>query len=440
MSHHCDGIWPVIWDFAGQAVYRAIHPIFMSTEAIYVLVFDLTLELSATAQCRVRKIGQDERMVPTPDSYDTNLDQMIRWMDLVHCLRRSPDGQNRPPVILVGTHADHVQGDPNEKMELVANMFWENTSAFAEHIVEAFVVDNTLAGKEHGQEDPQIISLRDKIINVAESIPHTSIPVPLKWLEVEDEVHSQSSKGIKYITRQGFKTNISDKICQFVEEDDFEELLQFLHSRGTIVYHDHADNPDGLVVLDPPWLIDVLCEIVEVERKGKEKFKIKGFRRDFRQTGILADELLDHTCKVLKLDHIKESLLHIMKTFNLLCEIKSKVGKPFYLVPCTLTTNTDEELFASTNQRPAPVYVTFNTQYVPRGLFPTLLVLFVERVATRSRCEKPQLFANSARFPVGKYTLLDFVCHKRVIKVHIWATDDSNPVEKEPDVCLELLR
>ena len=29
--HPVENIWPIIWDFAGQDIYRAIHPIFMST-------------------------------------------------------------------------------------------------------------------------------------------------------------------------------------------------------------------------------------------------------------------------------------------------------------------------------------------------------------------------------------------------------------------------
>ena len=37
-----DTIWPVIWDFAGQDIYHAIHPIFMSPDDIYLLAFDLT--------------------------------------------------------------------------------------------------------------------------------------------------------------------------------------------------------------------------------------------------------------------------------------------------------------------------------------------------------------------------------------------------------------
>ncbi|KAJ7369730.1 hypothetical protein OS493_036761 [Desmophyllum pertusum] len=54
-SDNDDGIWPVIWDFAGQAIFRAIHPIFVSREAIYVLVIDLTKELSAIAQCLCKR-------------------------------------------------------------------------------------------------------------------------------------------------------------------------------------------------------------------------------------------------------------------------------------------------------------------------------------------------------------------------------------------------
>ena len=44
-TSYFEGVWPFVWDFAGQAVYHAIHPIFLSQEAIYVLMSDLTKEL-----------------------------------------------------------------------------------------------------------------------------------------------------------------------------------------------------------------------------------------------------------------------------------------------------------------------------------------------------------------------------------------------------------
>ena len=107
-----EGIWPIIWDFAGQAVYRAIHPIFMSSEAIYLLVVDLSKNLFATAQCRVKENGREEVTIPAPDCNDTNFDHIMRWLDLVHSLRRS---RQMPPVILVGTHVDLVV-NPEQKL------------------------------------------------------------------------------------------------------------------------------------------------------------------------------------------------------------------------------------------------------------------------------------------------------------------------------------
>ena len=114
-------IWPIIWDFAGQDIYRAIHPIFMSPEDLYLLVFDLTKKLSEKAVCRVN-VGHKEHAVTARDDQDTNLDHLLRWMDLIHSLKKGNQKEKEKvsyrPVILVGTHADCVD-DPSKAMELV---------------------------------------------------------------------------------------------------------------------------------------------------------------------------------------------------------------------------------------------------------------------------------------------------------------------------------
>ena len=112
-------IWPIIWDFAGQDIYRAIHPIFMSSDDIYLLVFDLTKRLSEKAECRVN-VGHKELTATARDGEDTNLDHILRWMDLIHSLKKDSqsDGLSYPPVILVGTHADCVD-DPRQAIESV---------------------------------------------------------------------------------------------------------------------------------------------------------------------------------------------------------------------------------------------------------------------------------------------------------------------------------
>ena len=440
-----DGIWPVCMDFGGQAIYRAIHPILVSREAVYLLVVDLTEDLSALAQCFVKEAGYDEVKIPSPDINDTNLDHIMRWMDMVNSFKHEKNGDVLPPVILVGTRADLVKGDPEIVTTSVKDIICDTAREFSEHVIgKTFAVNNTLAGKELEEEDPQVFALRKEILKVADTLPHTQDEVPLRWLQVENEVCYLASRGTNYVTRQDFRKNICDEICKFEVEGDYEVLLQFLHDRGSVVYHGRADDPGSLVFLSPNWLIDVLCQIITVEKQKEEKTVISNLRKDLGKYGILDAKLLDYSCTKLGVGDIKESLLFLMKKFNLLCEYTGKDGSSVYLVPCMLTSTPDDAFMpdVSANPGPAPVYVTFTTQYVPGGLFSRMVVLFLEFVQRRIACDQPKLWANFARLFVGDHTAVDFVCYKRVIKVHVWNyTDPSmDPVVTEPKVCSEVLR
>ena len=440
-----DGIWPVCMDFGGQAIYRAIHPILVSGEAVYLLVVDLTKELSAPAQCFVKEPGYDEVKIPSPDKNDSNLDHIMKWMDTVNSFKHKKNGKVLPPVILVGTHADLVQGDPDIVITNVKDVICGTVREFSEHIIgKTFALNNTLAGKKPEEEDLQVVGLRKEILKVADTMPHTKVEVPLKWLQVENEVCNLASRGTKYVTRQDFRNNICDEICKFEVEDDYEELLHFLHDRGTVVYHGRAGDLGSLVVLNPKWLIDVLCQIITVEKQKEEKTVISNLRKDLGKYGILDAKLLDYSCTKLGVGDIKESLLFLMKKFNLLCEYTGKDGVSLYLVPCMLTSPPHDAFMSdvSANPGPAPVYVTFTAQYVPGGLFPRMVVLFLEFAQRRVACDQPKLWANFARFFVGDHTAVDFVCYKRVIKVDVWNYIDQimNPVYTEPNVCREVLR
>ena len=364
-------------------------------------------------------------------------------MDLVHSIRQSESDYKLPAVVLVGTHADEVD-HPEKEMDALKNFLMYNAEDFFKRIAKTLTINNTLAGclSIHGEEDPQIVRLRQEILTVAETMPHTKEEVPLKWLEVEKKVYDHvKEKKEKYMTTQKLKMEIVDKICQPELQDVLEHILNFLHDRGTIVHHDRPENPDGMVVLDPQWLInDVLCKIITTKQQKEDESDILILRKDLKDKGILHEALLHHACRNLELVHVKESLVYIMKKFNLLCEYKGKNGKPVYLVPCMLTTKPAEDMMCHVFQGYTPVFITFDTNYVPIGLFSRLLVIFGEWAASRTSCEQPQLFANAARFFIGNVTCLDVACRKTVIKIHIWTMDNSNPVEREPGVSSEVSR
>lgn len=221
--------------------------------------------------------------------------------------------------------------------------------------------------------------------------------------------------------------------CTFNDEDDFDELLHFLHARGTIVYHEHEGDSDGLVILNSQWLINVLCEIIKVKSPDNEAPYLRRDRKKLKEGGILSRKLLDHACRNQNLDPIKESLISLMEKFNLIFEWPAtETEDSLILVPCVLTSkgeggDTKEEM---TSTSTAPVYLAFNeTNYVPSALFCQLVVLFGKMLSLKYTRDY-RLHANEASFPLDAdgHSLL-LVCYKTVIKVCIKGPGDSVPSE-----------
>ena len=442
-------IWPFFWDFAGQAVYHAILPIFLSPEAIYILVLDLTKELSASAQCRIRPPNHDEIEVNSPYAEDTNLDHMMRWLDLMHFLGRPEKERKRkpentkdvlPPVVLVGTHADGVT-DPCKEMKSVKGTICSMAyPATLDHISkESFVIDNTNPNREN---NPQIVSLRAELLNLAKKLPHINKVIPMQWLRVEQKVDEMvKEKGIPYVGKKRFVEDISGGICQSNNTNDVEELLHFLQARGRIIYQDLPENEDGLVVLDPQWLIKILCEIITVSPPWKIDLVIQKDYQVLGEKGLLSQQLLTQAFEHLELNDIRNSLIHIMESFDVICNSKNCKGEDYpYLVPWMLETLKKNTRGSNMRRGPLPVFLTFNTNRVPSGLFCRLVVQFWEWASELcDPCIAPSLFANAARFTVSKVYQVTLECFKTVIKLKVWTQQDSDKME-EKRICKELLR
>ena len=422
-------IWPVIWDFAGQDIYRAIHPIFMSPEDLYLLVFDLTRKLSEKAVCRVN-VGHRDYAVTARNDEDTNLDHLLRWMDLIHSLKKGNQKEEEsisyPPVILVGTHADCVD-NPSKAMELVKQKCLRVFSkhSYLPHIRGLFSIDNTKAAKSFDQEE--IEKLREAILNIADDMPHTKKPIPLQWHRVEKEISQPEWQRRKFLFKESFYKGIVSRYCAFRHEDDREELLHFLHNRGTILYQEH-ENDEGLVILDPQWLIKIFCRLINVSPQKDEPMSIKADRMKLKEKGIVSQKLIDYTCHDAGLSPIKNLLISLMDKFNLICERRQKTGESKFFVPCMLRTTTNEDKENETGST-VPIYLGFPSEYVPSGLFSRLVVLFAKNPPGTNMYE---LTSNTAEFILNKNSSHPFqmVRYKRVIKLG-FGQGEGNPPQQD---------
>ena len=146
-----------IWDFAGQHLYYASHPVFLSPRAVYVLVYNLSKELSANMEPCVRQGVHD--FIPHSSGEETNLDSILSWLVSIHNLSaevraKEKDQEEeqpylRPPVIIVGTHADNPFEDPKRMETQIKKSLSGKT--YEQHVRRPFYrVDNTRSGEDEG--------------------------------------------------------------------------------------------------------------------------------------------------------------------------------------------------------------------------------------------------------------------------------------------------
>ena len=143
-----------LWDFAGQHLYYASHPVFLSSRGVYVLVHNLSKALDAPAQPCVRQ-GTHDIILENPNN-ETNLENLLSWLVTIHRIR--PTGREmvgdsdrmlpylRPPVFIVGTHADK----PFEDIEAATSKIKHGISGkeYEKHVIRPFFsIDNTLGEK-----------------------------------------------------------------------------------------------------------------------------------------------------------------------------------------------------------------------------------------------------------------------------------------------------
>ena len=139
-----------VWDFAGQHLYYASHPLFLSSRAIYVLVHNLSKPLHAPAEPCVRQ-GTCDIYLENPNN-ETNLENLLSWLATIHSVTQVKEGPDfitqrrlpylRPPVFIVGTHADK----PAEDIAVMKYQIQKEISNkdYGKHVVRPlFSIDNT---------------------------------------------------------------------------------------------------------------------------------------------------------------------------------------------------------------------------------------------------------------------------------------------------------
>ncbi|XP_052096102.1 uncharacterized protein LOC127731168 [Mytilus californianus] len=388
-----------IWDFAGQSAYYTAHQVFLTFRAVYIIVFNLCLDLND---------GDNEM---------STLDYMDYWLKTIHAQisdnTRSQVDNTRlsPPVFIVGTHRNSLASDQEIQEMMVEEKFtviqeFLVDKPYTEHIITPFIaVENNL---DTGVDD-QIGFLKQKIQEVAGEESYMGETVPLKWLKFEQEVLKLVEQGTSYAS--------FDQVMEVANtigintKKEFETMLEFYHDLGVILYYGGSGSLDSLlcntIILKPQWLVDMFKRIVTAKPPNDKWNLSKDKWKMLNEKGKLDESLIDSLWKDVIDD--KPLLLGLMEKFDLICEclsIESEVGctgktksRLFYIpsrLVNSLHSNTDQTLYKP-HPKHAVFYFNFN-KYLPEGLYHRIITRTIRWCQESTGKEPHSMTRNAVRF------------------------------------------
>eukprot|EP01104_Vermistella_antarctica_P011008 TRINITY_DN300_c0_g1_i1.p1 TRINITY_DN300_c0_g1~~TRINITY_DN300_c0_g1_i1.p1 ORF type:complete len:2319 (-),score=629.17 TRINITY_DN300_c0_g1_i1:43-6999(-) len=221
------------WDFAGKETFYPLHQFFLASQAIYVVVFDISNQQTS-------KIEQ--------------------WLQMIEV--RTVDA----PVVLVGTHSDH-RLCTKEYVERFVNRLRAKLVRRFKSLTDIAVVSCKTGNT--------VNKLKKLLTKLAMAQKHAMKDIPKAWYHLEKQItRVRKSKQQPFMYWSDF-----EKVMTSVNVTDGAAAADFLHNIGVILTfgsnHDTSQQQERergrntgstIVILDPLFLIDAMACLVVYNR------------------------------------------------------------------------------------------------------------------------------------------------------------------------------
>ena len=339
------------WDFAGQEIYYATHSFFISSKAIYLIIWDLR--------------------------YPTEEARVSFWLNSVESKAANA------PVILVGTHYDDpmFQQDPNKITKILTEVSEKYCPRYG-NIKNVMAVSAT--------EYAGIDQLMNIIEQTALSMPNILDKLPKIYQNLENLIIQEKDKlSPPAVTWNEYTRNIASKV-NFKDEEHLLEATEFLNNLGSLVYFEKTKNmTEPLVVLDPQWLTSMFASIITT-------------CHNYTQNGILKKNNLPQIWREPQYPQkMHKTLIKLLENFEIIFELPQNTNTDqtptssggtnvhlsssndiIYLIPSLLPLEKPSvdilwPDFDSSLTQNSEFNRCYQIEFVPNGLFSRLMVRFL---------------------------------------------------------------
>ena len=426
------------YDFAGQHVFHASHPTFLSSKAIYILTFNL----NAIRLNRTTSIVAEKADVTRGTEGDVN--SIFFWLNTVYMFAVTKSHIN-PHVILVGTHADKL---PKSSRDQEADTcFREIRSLIADSPLKQILSDKEFTIDNTKKSDPSLTQLQTEIFELAQRQPYWGIETPTRWLPLEREIRHAKDSGLKVLTLAMIKQVNSRLAIQIQDETELQMFLQFLHDTGEIIYFNEPTLRDS-VVLDPVWLIDALKALITADHFAIRSPTHAVKWKRFCETGIIPKDtilaiyqantdnptLFENSEHVLKL---MEKFLFIASSIDIPGHLDDEKTDDVYIVPSMIQKHGNSDLMTAPESLSSTTVfcMVSKNNFLPSAVFHKLLAKCISKWQIVEQGGQKQIFCDVCKFSLDKQRHYKLIIAAVQHAIHVRVITYVNIGNPRPDLC-----
>lgn len=223
------------WDFGGQEVYHGTHRLFLESEALQLIVFDLETEALAREQKPVKdRIRAEEETVNHPLPY---------WYETAKQI--SPRSQ----FLVVQNKIDLFEEEDEEVIQYAKKQKLKTCTVDA-------------------KTGTDIEDIPHQLKKLVRRLPEFDMVMPASWLKVRQYFidNMESEKPERLISKDTF----FNELCEGVPEKSRSLLLKYLHHAGYLYTHTNlGDN----IIADQRWALDAIYKPLERSESHYKEFR-----------------------------------------------------------------------------------------------------------------------------------------------------------------------
>ena len=361
-------------DTGGQPSFLDIFAAFIRSISLQLLVFKLSEQLKALPVVNYYSpegfsyqlghfVSTNEQLL----TQSAQVAQSQRHQISLPCIEKQPDC---PKVLVVGTFKDQESLSKETREEKNIQLS-QSLQSLGEQLIrrsskEIIFPVNTVSTKSPGNRDPVSFELRNAIATSEQSL---RIKYPLGYYLLESEL-----RRIGRVVSRDQCWAVAQQLL-FESEEAMDAALLFLHEMSLILYYPEVLK--NTVFINPMAVIEKVTQLYEKITELKDAAEVDIPSKEmllYRNQAIFSSEFAKKfTSGYLDDLFTVNNLINILEYLKIVAALP-QADSTNHFMPSLLEPLEDEEIVRPSSGAAAPLFIHFENEYAPNGVFCALIV------------------------------------------------------------------